>query len=235
MLESLKNWWYGKPKPPTKLIQIENVTINKTYCCCCGGRSSLPDPPTVPLVLPPGDLLMFVRFKNVNIPPAPNNQQVQTGNIYIKLDGDIPEVKKPFDSYIPGVGGTVNIDVPEGSSGTIQFTYIDMRNNESLKGGLTIFANAADKTSPDAPTNMLQLGNGDLIDEPSPNPFAPVAPVEPTPADPTPAPEPTPAEPTPAPEPTPADPTPAPEEDPIPAEPTLPPEENPPPAEPTAE
>lgn len=223
MLESLKNWWYGK-KPPQKLIHIENVTINKTYCCCCSG-SSKPDAPTQPLVLPTGDLVMFVRFKDVNIPPAPNNQQVQTGNVYIKLDGSSKEVKKPFDTYIQGVGGTVNIDVPEGSSGTVQFTYIDLRNNESLKGGLTVFTNAEDKTSPDAPTNMLQLGVGDLIDEPSPNPFA-EAPVEPTPAEPTLPPEENPV---------PAEPTLPPEENPVPAEPTLPPEENPTPAEPTVE
>jgi hypothetical protein len=184
MWESLAKWWNGTSNPPGKVICVKRITINN-YCGKCDqckppkptGPSA---PPNTTLVLPKGDLAMPVPYIEVLGIPIPEGvgRNVQGGKLHIRVDGSAAVVSKPFDSYVPGAGGTASFSAPQGSSGDLSVTYSDQTGAEGLPGLHTRFTNLQDGIQPNAPVGALTIPAGDFIEMPLPEPFPPI--VEPT-------------------------------------------------------
>lgn len=181
MWEALARWWNGTSNPPGKVICVERITINN-YCgkcpgeCCKPKPEGPPAPPNMTLVIPKGDFFMstpYIEVKDIQI-PASTGRNVQTGRIHVRVDGSPAVVSKPFDSYVPGSGGTASFVAPQGSNGEISVTYADQTGIEGLPGLHTRWTNLQDEIQPDAGDGILNLPKGDFIETPVPEPFPPV-------------------------------------------------------------
>lgn len=117
-----------------------------------------PSPPVF-VSLSKGDSVTMIKFI-VTVPPGAQSDIVKT-RVTSQVDGQ-PATLHDLD----GNGGSLDLVVPEGSSGVVLAQYIDKAGNESKKSPEARWENASDQTPPEAPAGAPQLSLGESAPDP---------------------------------------------------------------------
>lgn len=114
-------------------------------------------PATKPIIHPFGETVVMIKYP-VTV-PAGAQADIVTTRVTTTVDG-----ADPVSVDFAGNGGTTNITVPDGSSGSVYAHYIDRAGNVSASSPAATFTNASDTTPPDAPAGAPTLGAGESVE-----------------------------------------------------------------------
>lgn len=115
-----------------------------------------PSPPITKPILSAGETVVMIKYP-VTV-PAGTQADIAKTRVTTTVDGSDPSTVE-----ISGNGGSIDITVPDGSSGSVVAQYIDRAGNASANSPEARFENASDTTPPDAPAGAPTLGAGESV------------------------------------------------------------------------